>query len=152
MGGARIYTRDTTHTNVPNQEWVPSPEWIRNAIEQMLSQLKGLRRVIEDRTRPVDEYQGTPTASELQSTVTVPAQFDAQMSERIESILIWGPPAATGTIKLGDTTINIVIPASGVLVIAPISMLLNRSDDRILTLSPAGDIGVRLMGWADERY
>src|SRR5256885_16910307 len=108
----QIYVRRAEPSRVADVEEQPTAEWLHNALLQMTQSLQGLRRVMDDRTKPVDEYV-PQNASSSSNSVTVMAQFDAQMAERIESIFYWGPPAATGTIQLGDMTINIVIPARG---------------------------------------
>lgn len=148
----RVYTRVNERITVPDAETMVSPEYVHNVVTQVLTQLKGLRRVVEDVTRPVDEYVPSG-ASNAESGIEVLPTFDEQIAERITSIFIWGTPAATGTIQLGDMTFAVVIPARGWDVIAPVSFLLNRSDRRLMSLTgPPGNMGMRLMGWADERY
>lgn len=150
--GGRIYTRQAPKLTVADIENGVSAEYIHSAITQLLEQLKGLRRVTQDITRPVDEYVPSG-ASNAQSQVELLPQFDEQVAERITSIFLWGTAAATGTITLGDMTFPIVIPARGWDVIGPVSFLLGRNDRRLMALTgPPGDMGMRLMGWADERY
>lgn len=106
--------------------------------------------VAEDKSRPVDEYS-ISTSTETQSTVEVLPQFEF-FSERIEAILITCNPPQTVTVQLGDRQWPVIVPASGIVVIAPISMLLDRNMRRIATTSPAAELTMELMGWADERY
>lgn len=149
--GKGIHTRNPLPLQVPDTEAGFEKEWLQNHFDRIVRSLVGLTRYFEDKSRPVDEYQPTPSSTEVQGTVTVQPQFDV-MAERITSVMLWGPAAATGVLTLGDCAIPIVIPATGVMVLGPLGLLLERDDPRSLTLSPAGDIGLRLMGWADVRY
>lgn len=150
-GDGRIFARSAEQLEVPDEETGPSAAYIHSAVTNMMENLRGIRRVLDDRTRPVDEYQ-PGGSSNSENVVEVLPQFDTGMAERIESVFYWGPPAATGTLQIGDITFAITIPARGWDVIAPVSFLLNRSDRRIMTLGTPGNMGMRLMGWADERY
>jgi hypothetical protein len=122
------------------------------ALERIRSVLGGLARQLEDTTRPVDEYQVNAVYSELESLSTLEVLPQFEISERIESIVATGPPATTFNLQLGDRYWDLVTDASGKVVIAPISMLLNRNDRRILTSTTAGDWTLELMGNADARY
>ena len=56
------------------------------------------------------------------------------------------------TLQLGKRTWQLALPASGVLVIAPIKISLDRSDTRKLTAANAGDWAVELCGYAEKRH
>lgn len=147
-----ITTRRISGERVPDTEPDFNKQWLENHFDRLVRAFAGLTRYLEDKRRPVDEYQPVPNATETEGTVTVQAQFD-RISARIISVLAWGPPNSTGTLTLGDCVIPVTIPASGVLPIGPLGLLLDHTDTRSLTLNQTtGNMGLRLMGWADERY
>jgi hypothetical protein len=107
-----------------------------------------LARLIENRGYPVDEYNtGTGTGTVLSLTPTY-----EYMPERIESVIITGPPSSIIIVQLGDRTWNLVIPASGVLPIAPLGVILGRSDIRQLTAASSGQYTMELMGYGQRRF
>jgi hypothetical protein len=111
-----------------------------------------ISRAIDDRTKPVDEYQTTSDYMGVGVTqIEVLRQFD-RIAERITSIVVTGPPTTAFTLTLGDRFLNLTTDASGKIVLAPISMLLNDSDRRLLNSTTNGNWSLELMGWADERY
>jgi hypothetical protein len=116
----------------------------------MAGMLSDMRRIAEDRSRPVDEYNTQTLVGTSVSTLQVNPQFDT-MPERIESVLITGPAGACN-LQLGDRNWALTIPASGILLISPVSLLLNRNDNRIISSATPGAYFLELMGWADERY
>jgi hypothetical protein len=59
------------------------------------------------------------------------------------------PQPAPFTLKLGKRAWNLLLPASGVLVIAPVAIKLSRSDDRYLIAPTPGDWSMELMGYAE---
>lgn len=76
----------------------------------------------------------------------VSAVYDAQLVATLIS-----SPAVGFQLQLGDRTWNLMLPASGILVIPNIGIWLNRDDPRILTATVAGQWGFELMGHADTR-
>jgi hypothetical protein len=66
-------------------------------------------------------------------------------------VLITGPTGGI-SVQLGDRVWNLTIPATGVIVIAPVAILLGRSDVRQLTATTPGEYTLELMGHADDRY
>jgi hypothetical protein len=125
-------------------------QYIVKGLIALRKEFQNLARQADNRSRPVDEYRVQTLVADSEMTVTIQPQYDL-ISERIESIVITGPTGAIN-VQLGDRDWTLTIPASGVLVIAPVSILLSRSDNRVLTASVAGDYSMELMGWADERY
>lgn len=123
--------------------------YIAEGLFQLKAQVADMARYIENHSRLVDEYRTQSLAADTETSITVPAQWDL-VPEKIESIIIVGP-AGNVTVQLGDRTWALTIPASGILVIAPIAMLLGRNDTRSIT-GPAGDYNLELMGYADERF
>lgn len=147
---AVIHTRQPLGTQVSEQETV-SEDFARLGLARLLKQLSELNRIIDNRSKPVDEYQtGSPTVSSA-APLTVQPTFE-YMPEKIESVIVTGPPAGTATLQLGDRSWSVVVPASGVLVVAPVGILLSRSDTRQLTPSAPGVWGLELMGIADQRF
>jgi hypothetical protein len=74
------------------------------------------------------------------------------MPEKIESIIVSGPAAAAATLTLGDRQMPLIMPASGIVVIAPVAILLGRNDVRQLASAVPGIWFVELMGIADKRF
>lgn len=146
----RITPRHPVPTAAELDEFEPAQRYLYFAMRQAAAESRRLRMVAEDKSRPVDEYS-ISTSTETQSTVEVLPQFEF-FSERIEAILITCNPPQTVTVQLGDRQWPVIVPASGIVVIAPISMLLDRNMRRIATTSPAAELTMELMGWADERY
>jgi hypothetical protein len=131
----------------------PTPaRFMQIALARIDRMLGAISRQIDDRTKPVDEYQVTSEYSGVSIlTVEVLRQFD-RISERITSVLVTGPPTTAFTLQLGDRFLNLTTDASGKVTIAPVSMLLGDNDRRILTSATAGNWTLELMGWADVRY
>jgi hypothetical protein len=129
-----------------------SPEFLREGSLRLTEALTDIARHAENRAHPVDEYNTVPlTGNSTQSLLTIGPTYE-YMPEKIESVIISGPPAASATLILGDRQIPVVMPASGVLVIAPIAALLNRNDPRQLVSAVPGVWFVELMGIADARF
>jgi hypothetical protein len=145
----RIFQRQVPPVEAPDIDQAPN-QYIVKGLLKMHEQLQNLARQADDRSRLVDEYRTQTLVADSELSITVQPQFD-YMAERIESVLVTGPAGAV-TLQLGDRFWSLVIPASGIIVIAPVSFLLQRNDYRILTSVTPGDYGLELMGWADERY
>lgn len=131
----------------PGTDVVPA-KYFALAMVKLHAQMGKLAAMIEDNSRPVDEYQPMTLAAELTQNVNVPPQWE--VTEVIKSIVVTGPAGAV-SLQLGDRTWNVVIPASQILVIAPIRMILSRQDVRILTAGTPGQYNLELMGNCDER-
>lgn len=123
-------------------------KYVALGLTHLHNELSGLARMIEDRARPVDEYQPQELVGETESVLTVSPQWET--NERITSILITGPPGSV-TIQLGDRIWPLAIPASGFLLIAPVSIFLGRDDTRTLTAATPGQYSLELSGYADTR-
>lgn len=131
-----------------NVEQQVSPEFVLNSLDALRASLGTLARLIENRGYPVDEYQtgtGTGTVVSLNPTYEY-------MMERIESVIITGPPSSQITVQLGDRFWSLVIPAAGVLPIAPLGVILGRSDIRQLTAQTSGQYTMELMGYGQRRF
>jgi hypothetical protein len=136
-------------------EGIEVPDIEHNPVKYFSLALVHLRNVlaripvmIEDHSRPVDEYRVQTLTPEATSSMTVQPQWET--AEIITSIVIIGPAGAV-TVQLGDRTWNLTIPAAGILVIAPIALILGRSDNRILSSATPGEYNMELMGYADTR-
>lgn len=123
-------------------------KFIALGLIHLRQKLEELANFTEDRSRPVDEYQPQEIIGEQETTLNVSPQWET--NERITSVLITGPPG-TITVFLGDRIWPLTIPASGVLVIAPVSIFLSRGDTRQLTSATPGQYSLELMGYADSR-
>lgn len=129
-----------------------SPESIAKGMLELREALGEIARQTENRGNPVDEYNTVPiTGAATESTLTVQPTYEF-MPEKIVGIIVSGTPAAAVTITLGDRQWPVVIPATGILVIAPIALILGRNDDRKLTSGTPGQYFLELMGYADKRF
>lgn len=126
-------------------------KYIALSLLKMKEQISQLAKMAEDNSRPVDEYLSQTLVPDSVTQLTIPPQWE--VGELIQSVVITGPTATPQfTLQLGDRTWNLTLPASGILVIAPIRLLLGRSDNRVLTSPTAGQWTVELMGICDDRY
>ena len=85
------------------------------------------------------------------SGINVQANANASGAGAIYAAEITATPLLSGTpftLKLGKRFWSLVMPASGILVIAPVSFSLSRSDDRILSSLVPGDWALELSGYA----
>jgi hypothetical protein len=145
----RIFVRQVPEIQAPDIDQAPN-QYIVKGLFKLHDQMQHMARIIDDRSRPVDEYRTQTLVADTELTFSIQPQYD-QINERIESVIVTGPAGAV-TLQLGDRFWSLVIPATGVIVIAPVSFLLSRNDYRTLTSATPGDYGLELMGWADGRY
>lgn len=122
----------------------------RLSLLHLRQQLERIARLADNAAHPVDEYNTASGVAGTTSVVTVQPTYDF-WPEKIESIIITGPTGVI-TLQLGDRVWSLTIPASGILVIAPVALLLDRTDDRILRSATAGAFTLELMGRADKRF
>jgi hypothetical protein len=146
---APIFTRDPGKPIDPVYEQKAVFSFLAAGIHSMVKQLGDLARQVENRSFVVDEYQIQGSLGTTESVVTVQPIYEFK-PEKIESIIITGPAGAV-TLQLGDRLWNLTIPATGVIVIAPVAILLGRNDLRQLSGAP-GNYSLELMGIADERF
>lgn len=123
-------------------------KYIALALIHLRRHMSTVATALEDRSRPVDEYQSQTPTGPVTNSITIQPQYET--NERITSITVCGP-AGNATVTLGDRVIPVVIPASQILVIAPVSMYIARDDLRQLTTATAGQINLILGGYADTR-
>lgn len=123
-------------------------KYIALALVHLRNEMAKLAVQIEDRSRIVDEYQPQEITGEAFTTISIQPQWETE--ERITSIIITGPPGNV-TVQLGDRIWPLTIPATGILVIAPIIVLLGRNDIRQITASTPGQYGLELSGYCDTR-
>ena len=129
-----------------------SPGFIAEGLLSYREALTNLARQAENRSHPVDEYNTVPLSGGSSGVLLTIMPTYEYMPEKIESVIVSGPPAATATLTLGDRQLPLVVPASGVIVIAPVAIILGRNDTRQLTSAAAGIWFVELMGIADKRF
>ncbi len=145
--------RPGTHIRQPEPITVKDIEdkplkFIALALSALQRQFRRVATSIEDRSMAVDEYQSQTPTGPVTNTLTIQPQYET--NERITSILVVGPAGAC-TVTLGDRVMPLTIPASGFLLIAPVSMFIGRDDLRQLTTSAPGQINLILGGYADTR-
>ena len=129
-----------------------SPEFLAAGLLDYRHALEDIARQAENRSHPVDEYNTVPLAGGSTGTLLTIMPTYEYMPEKIESILVSGPAAATATLSLGDRQLPLIVPASGIIVIAPVAIILGRNDVRQLASAVAGIWFVELMGIADARF
>jgi hypothetical protein len=146
--GEQTHIRQEQNSRVPDIEQAPL-KYIALALVHLRQELAKLPRMIEDQSRPVDEYVAQEViAATVSSPLLILPQWE--VSEKITSIVIIGPAGAV-TLQLGDRIWPLTIPATGVIVISPVAVLLSRSDLRQLTFATPGVYSVELMGFCDTR-
>lgn len=151
QGGA-VPVRNMPSVSVTDSENTPAENFVILAMARIQKSLAAVERHVRNYTRLVDEYAVVSSYTAAgESVVEVQPVFDVP-SERIESIIVIGPPATAFTLQLGDRFWNLTTDATGRVVMASISMLLSRNDRRILTSVTAGNWNLELMGYADERF
>lgn len=151
--GGEEHLRQPSKVQTPDIEQVPN-KYIALALVHLRNQIAKLVNMIDDRSKPVDEYNVqslAPESDAVGSTLLLQPQYE--VSEIIEGVLVTGPAGGTGTIQLGDRVWPFVIPASQILYIGgPLGVCLGRSDPRQLTvIGTAGEYTLELMGHADAR-
>lgn len=134
----------TTH-----DEMVPA-QMFALALVHLKNEVSKLPTMIEDQSKPVDEYQpSVQLAPESESVITLQPQWETP--EIIKTVLITGPPAGVVTLQLGDRTWPLVIGVSGFINLTHLGVILGRMDNRTLTITVAGQYSLELMGHADSR-
>ncbi len=134
------------------------PDWLREVVTRFERSISDLTSLIEDRSHRVDEYQVQGLNATSLTTLQVSPDYDL-FDEVIESVVVQGPttpsPATVGpafTLKLGRRVWSLLLPPTGILVIGPLHINLDRNSDRYITSAVAGDWSLELMGYADVRY
>lgn len=145
--GGEKHLRQVPPVQVPSIEQEPL-RYLALALVHLRNEISKLPAMIEDHSRPVDEYRPQELVPDSELTMTLQPQWETE--ERITSIIVTGP-AGSIALQLGDRTWNLTIPATGILVIGPISLFLSRSDARILTAQTPGQYTLELMGYCDTR-
>jgi hypothetical protein len=147
---AVIHTRQPVRPTTEDEEQ-ESRSFTELGKAEFAEQMATLARTVENRANPVDEYNSAAvTGAGSAAVITVQPTYE-YMPEKIESIVITGPPGNV-TLQLGDRIWAMSIPATGILTIGYVALILGRSDARILTPASAGVYTLELMGIADRRF
>lgn len=145
-----IHTRQPVEPGTKDVEQA-EPEFTELGMERLAKQLETIARLTENRSNKVDEYNSAAiTGAGSSAFFSVQPTYE-YMPEKIEAIIVTGPTGVV-TLQLGDRIWPLTIPASGILVIAPIGILLSRTDARTLTPAAAGTYTLELCGVADRRF
>jgi hypothetical protein len=147
---SRISTRQPVDYRTADAEQ-ESETFEQLGLRDLREELKNIARKIENVGNPVDEYNSASVSGAGSSAVLTVQPTYEFMPEKITAIIVTGP---TGVIKLqlGDRIWSLTIPAAGILVIAPVAIMLSRTDDRILTPQTPGAYTLELCGIADRRF
>lgn len=145
--GGEEHLRQPTKVEVPNIEQEPM-KYIALALVHLRNAFTKVPKMLEDASRPVDEYRNQTLLADSETNIRVLPQYEC--AELIRSVLITGPTGAV-TLQLGTRIWNLTIPASGFILISPLWLQLGRDEDRILTAQTPGQFTLELMGHADER-
>lgn len=145
-----IHTRRPVPPATSDEE-TESESYEERGLGQLLDQIGNIARQAENRSNPVDEYNSAAISGAGSSaSLSVPPTYE-YMPEKIESIIITGPAGGI-VLVLGDRQWSLTIPTSGILVIAPLALILGRGDARMLTSGTPGAYTLELMGIADRRF
>lgn len=123
-------------------------KYIALALVHLRNAFSKVPEMLEDNSRPVDQYRPQTLTGDSESTLTLQPQWETP--ELIRAVLITGP-AGQITLQLGMRVWNLTIPATGFILISPLWMQLTRTDQRILTAQTPGQYTLELMGHADGR-
>jgi hypothetical protein len=151
--GAVIHVRDKgTAIRAEDTETI-SPEYIAAGLLQFKEALGDLARQTENRSNPVDEYNTATLSGGVGTSTVVTLQPTYEyMPEKILTAIVAGPPGASITLILGDRQWPIVIPATGILPMGPLGLILGRNDPRQIVSATPGTYFLELTGWADKRF
>lgn len=147
--GARIEGHQIQPITAPDKEQLPPAEVMARAFALMQRHMYEINKKAVDETQVFDMYLTQTLMAESELSITLQPSYE--FTERIESVIITGPAGAC-TLQLGDREWSLVIPASGIIVIAPVAIYLGRNDTRMLTGSSSGNYALELMGHADRRW
>lgn len=145
--GMQIPTRQLSGISTADIEREPM-KYVALALVHLRNQNANLAQQIADHSRPFDEYLPRTLTGDSETSINLQPTFES--TERVESIIITGPPGNV-SLQLGDRLWALTIPATGILVIAPVHITLERSDNRQLTAATPGQYSLELMGYVDER-
>jgi|SRR5882672_4010793 len=151
--GVQPGTQLSSHIRQPEDVHVPTVEqepgkYIALALLHIRRELARLPAMIADHSKPVDEYRPQELTPDNATTMTLQPNWET--CEIIESIIITGPPGNI-IVQLGDRTWQLAIPPVGYIILAPLMLILGRTDQRILTGVVSGQYTMELMGHADTR-
>lgn len=128
------------------------PDYMHEVLTNLKKAISDFTMLVEDQSHRVNEYQGMSLNGESLLQLTLSPDYD-MLDEIIESVTVTGPPTTAFTLNLGKRAWStLVLPASGILIIAPVRMSLGRNDVRMLTSAVAGNWTLELTGYADTRY
>jgi hypothetical protein len=151
------YVPRAVRPNIPVRQPVPLTKddldakpmkFIALALTQLERQFRRVAIGIEDQSMPVDNYSPQTLPGVTTGLVNLQPQYES--GEHITSVIVTGPAGAV-TVTLGDRIWPLTIPATGILVIAPISIFLGRDDTRSLASVTPGQYNLNLCGYADTR-
>lgn len=112
---------------------LPAAErYILIALNRLEKQLGPVVRKIRDVSRPVDEYSTESVLIDNITTVSVFPEY-THMAERIESVIVTGPPSTAFTLTLGDRVWDVLTNTSGLFEIHGAGLLMSFNDARLLT-------------------
>jgi hypothetical protein len=136
---------------VPGPDLPPASKMTLVALNRLEKGIAALARTAQDVSHVVDEYSTEPVIADNLLTVTVQPEYD-KMAERIESVIVTGPPSTAFTLLLGDRSWFVLTDARGLFHVPYAGLLLGRNDQRQLSSAVAGNWTLELTGYADERY
>ena len=145
--GGEEHLRQPSKVGVPDIEQEPL-KYIALALVHLRNAFTKVPKMLDDMSRPVDEYRVQTLAPDSESNIILHPQFET--TELIRAILITGPTGAI-TVQLGNRVWNLTIPASQFILISPLWLQIGRDEPRVLTAQTPGDYTLELMGHADER-
>lgn len=140
-------------TRAADQTPIGDENWLKEAIVRFERNLSDLSSLIQDNSHRIDEFQNQSQVAEAVTSIQTFPDFD-MFDAIIEAVVVTGPTTGNVpfTLQLGKRQWSLQLPASGILVLAPLKMSLGRDDQRVLTSATAGPWALELMGYSDIRY
>jgi hypothetical protein len=136
---------------VPDVESKPPGQYLVESFQRVADDMKRIAVQVENWSRRIDEHQGAQSFNESSSSIDVTPDFET--GELITGIIVIGPPAANLQLTLGSRHWPLIMPAAGILVIAPVAIRLDQRDQRNLAFGSGGPglLGLELMGQIDKQ-
>ena len=119
---------------VPGPDLPPAGKMILIAVNRLEKGIAALSRTVQDTSHSVDEYSTESVIADNITSLTVFPEYD-KMAERINSVIVTGPPNTAFTLNLGDRSWDVLTNTQGLFQVMGAGILLARNDTRTLSVS-----------------
>lgn len=120
---------------VPGPDLPPAAKMILVAVNRLEKGINELARTVQDASHSVDEYSTESVTIDNVLALSVFPEYD-KMAERVNSVIVTGPPSTAFTLNLGDRSWDVTTSAQGLFQVMGAGLLLGRNDVRALTVPP----------------